>query len=48
MYSPIVFIQFLRYNFKGLFLSSVLVTIFFLSFISLSNAQTLDDVKTYT
>ena len=46
MYRPVIFIQFLRYNFNGLSLSSILATIFFLSFISLSNAQTLDDVKT--
>jgi len=41
-----IFIQFLRYNFKRLPLSPILATIFFLSLISLSNAQTLDDVKT--
>ena len=46
MYRPVIFIQFLRYNFNGLSLSSILATIFFLSFISLSNGQTLDDVKT--
>jgi len=43
VYTPTIFIQFLRYNFKRLSLSSILAIIFFLT---LSNAQTLDDVKT--